>query len=140
MTHAWENERYTKWKTFHEDTAPKQDILQMDDAQNGETPKTRLNIQDKKYCKKECPNDNSRLFTTHNGNKNAIKKQKLIGKNKCPNGNFRLFTKHNGNNNANKNTHRWRRKTQPASKTYTFSCSIMEKFSRRNCMENLKTF
>ena len=42
ITHAWENERYTKWKTSHEDTAPKQDILQMEDAQNGETPKTRV--------------------------------------------------------------------------------------------------
>ena len=42
VTHAYENERYTKWKTSHKDTAPKQDILEMDDAQNGETPKTRV--------------------------------------------------------------------------------------------------
>ena len=27
ITHAWENERYTKWKTSHEDTAPKQDRI-----------------------------------------------------------------------------------------------------------------
>ena len=42
ITHAWEIKMYTKWKTSHEETAPQQDILQMDDAQNGETPKTRV--------------------------------------------------------------------------------------------------
>ena len=48
ITHTWENKRYIKWETFHEDTAPKPDILQMDDAQNGETPKRGLDIQNSK--------------------------------------------------------------------------------------------
>ena len=51
-THAWENGRYTNWKTSHEDTAPKQDILQMDDAQMVKPTKHELNIQDKKMLGK----------------------------------------------------------------------------------------
>ena len=111
ITHACGNERYTKWKTSHEDTAPKQHILQMDDAQNGEIPKTRV--------------EHTELH-------------KIPGKNKCPNGNIRLFTKHN--NNAKKNTHRWRKKTQPGSKAYAMGGSTTEKLSRGYCMEKQKKF
>ena len=64
ITQAWENERYTKWKTSHEDTAPKQDILQMEDAQNGETTKTRIEHTEliKNTGKIKRPNGNIRLF------------------------------------------------------------------------------
>ena len=75
----------------------------MDDAQNGETPKTRV--------------EHTEL-------------NKILGKNKCPDGNIRLFTKHNGNNNANINTHMFRSKTQPGSKTYTMGFQPGKFYSR----------
>ena len=44
IAHAWENERYTKWKTSHENPAPKQDILQINDAPNSVLPPGRAQM------------------------------------------------------------------------------------------------